>query len=49
MVKSVMDRGLCMDLLEAQQVAIDAIAELFQSEAVREGVTAFIEKRPPKF
>lgn len=48
-VKSVMDRGLCMDLLEAQQVAIDAIAELFQSDAVREGVTAFLEKRPPKF
>ena len=48
-VKAVMDRGLCMDLLEAQQVAIDSIAELFQSEAVREGVTAFIEKRPPKF
>ncbi|HSB77311.1 MAG TPA: enoyl-CoA hydratase-related protein [Candidatus Methylomirabilis sp.] len=48
-VKSVMDRGLCMDLLEAQQVAIDAIAELFQSEAVREGVTAFLEKRPPRF
>jgi enoyl-CoA hydratase len=48
-LKSVMDRGLCMDLLEAQQVAIDAIAELFQSEAVREGVTAFLEKRPPRF
>ena len=48
-VKAVMDRGLCMDLLEAEQVAIDAIAELFQSEAVREGVTAFLEKRPPKF
>jgi len=48
-LKSVMDRGLCMDLLEAQQVAIDAIAELFQTEAVREGVTAFLEKRPPRF
>ncbi len=45
-VKSVMDRGLCMDLLEAQQVSIDAIAELFQSEAVQEGVRAFLEKRP---
>jgi enoyl-CoA hydratase len=47
-VKAVMDRGLCMDLFEAQQVAIEAIAELFQSEAVREGVMAFLEKRPPK-
>jgi len=48
-VKAVMDRGLAMDLLEAQQLAIDAIGELFQSEAVREGVTAFLEKRAPKF
>jgi enoyl-CoA hydratase/carnithine racemase len=48
-VKSVMDRGLHMDLLEAQQVAIDAIGELFQSESVREGVSAFLEKRAPRF
>ncbi len=48
-VKAVMDRGLAMDLLEAQQVAIDAIGELFQSEAVREGVAAFLEKRAPRF
>ena len=48
-VKSVLDRGLHMDLLEAQQVAIDAIGELFQSESVREGVSAFLEKRAPRF
>lgn len=48
-VKAVMDHGLALDLVEAQQVAIDAIAELFQSEAVREGVAAFLEKRPPRF
>ena len=48
-VKAVMDRGLAMDLLEAQHVAIDAIGELFQSEAVREGVMAFLEKRTPRF
>lgn len=48
-VKAVMDRGLAMDLLQAQQVAIDAVGELFQSEAVQEGVTAFLEKRTPKF
>lgn len=48
-VKAVMDRGLAMDLLQAQQVAIQAISELFQSEAVREGVAAFLEKRTPNF
>ncbi len=48
-VKSVLDRGLAMDMLAAEQVAIDAIAELFQSEAVKEGVAAFLEKRPPRF
>lgn len=48
-VKAVMDRGLHMDLLEAEQVAIEAISELFQSEAVQEGVAAFLEKRPPRF
>jgi enoyl-CoA hydratase/carnithine racemase len=48
-VKAVMDRGLAMDLLQAEQVAIDAIGELFQSEAVQEGVMAFLEKRAPRF
>ncbi len=48
-VKAVMDRGLAMDLLEAEQIAIEAISELFQSEAVQEGVAAFLEKRPPRF
>jgi enoyl-CoA hydratase/carnithine racemase len=48
-VKAVMDRGLAMDLLQAQQLAIEAIGELFQSEAVREGVAAFLEKRPPRY
>jgi enoyl-CoA hydratase len=47
-VKAVMDRGLCMDLLEAQQISVEAISELFLSDVVRENVRAFIEKRPPK-
>jgi len=45
-VKAVLDRGLRMDLLAAQQVSVDAISDLFQSEAVQEGVRAFLEKRP---
>jgi enoyl-CoA hydratase/carnithine racemase len=48
-VKGVLDRGLCMAPLEAQQVSTDAISELFQSEAVQEGVRAFLEKRAPRF
>jgi enoyl-CoA hydratase/carnithine racemase len=44
-VKAVMDQGLRMAPLEAQQLAIDAIGELFQSDAVKEGVRAFLEKR----
>jgi enoyl-CoA hydratase len=47
-VKAVMDRGMCVDLLAAQQLSIDAISALFESEAVRDGVQAFLEKRPPK-
>lgn len=48
-VKAVMDRGLAMGMLEAQQLAIEALGALFQSEAVREGVAAFLEKRAPRF
>jgi enoyl-CoA hydratase/carnithine racemase len=47
-VKAVMDRGQCMDLMEAQQVSLDAISDLFQSEALQKGVRAFLEKRPAK-
>ena len=47
-VKAVMDRGMCVDLLAAQQLSIDAISALFESEAVRDGVQAFLEKRPPR-
>ncbi len=44
-VKAVMDRGLCMDGLEAQQISIDAISALFESDAVRDRIQAFLEKR----
>lgn len=47
-VKSVLDRGMCMNMMEAQQVSTDAISELFQCDAVQEGVRAFLEKRPSK-
>jgi enoyl-CoA hydratase len=47
-VKAVLDRGLAMDLFEAQQVAIDTITDLWHTEAVRNGVAAFLEKRPSR-
>jgi len=47
-VKAVLDRGLTMDLFEAQQVAIDTITDLWHTAAVQEGVTAFLEKWPSR-
>jgi len=48
-LKAVMDQGRAMDLLAAQQVSLQAIDTLWQTPAVREGVLAFLEKRPPRF
>ena len=42
-VKAVLDRGLCMDLMEAQQVSVDAISELFQSESVSVAISVTID------
>ena len=42
-VKAVLDRGLCMDLMEAQQVSVDAISELFQSESVNVAIPVTID------
>ena len=47
-VKAVLDRGLAMDMLQAQQVSLEAITELFHSDAVQAGVRAFLEKRAPR-
>jgi enoyl-CoA hydratase len=47
-VKSVLDRGLAMDPIAAQLFSTDAISDLFDSEAVREGVAAFLQKRSAK-
>jgi Enoyl-CoA hydratase/isomerase len=42
-VKAVLDRGICMDLMEAQQVSVDAISELFQSESVSVAIPVTID------
>ena len=44
-IKMVLDHGLCMGPLEAQQLSVHAIAELFQSAAAQAGIRAFLEGR----
>ena len=48
-VKAVLDHGLSMGPLEAQQFSLQAIAELFQAPEVMAGVRAFLGRRrtPP--
>jgi enoyl-CoA hydratase/carnithine racemase len=49
----VMKRQIYEDLTasfgEAQQKAVRLMAETFESADFREGVTSFLEKRPPRF
>jgi enoyl-CoA hydratase/carnithine racemase len=44
-LKMVLDHGLCMGLLEAQQLSVHAIGELFQSAEAQAGIRAFLEGR----
>jgi len=44
-IKRVVDQGLCMDELEAQQLSLQAIEQLFHSPEALENVRAFLEKR----
>jgi len=44
-LKRVLDHGLCMGTLEAQQLSVHAIAELFQSAEAQAGIRAFLEGR----
>jgi enoyl-CoA hydratase len=48
-VKQVIDRGLDMDLKSACALEIDAFALCFASPDPKEGATAFLEKRKPRF
>lgn len=47
-VRSV-DAAFDLPLAEGRQFEIDRIQELFESGEAREGITAFLEKRAPKF
>jgi enoyl-CoA hydratase len=47
--KQVIDRGFDVDLRTGCSLEIDAWALCFASPDAKEGATAFLEKRPPKF
>jgi enoyl-CoA hydratase/carnithine racemase len=48
-IQQAVNRGLNTTLEEGLQIEADLFAKIFQTEDVREGVEAFINKRQPKF
>ena len=48
-VKQVIDTGFEVDLKSACALEVDAFSLCFASPDQKEGTTAFLEKRPPKF
>ena len=48
-IQQAVDRGLSTTLAEGLKVEADLFAKIFQTEDLREGVDAFINKRPPNF
>jgi enoyl-CoA hydratase/carnithine racemase len=48
-IQQAVDRGLSTTLTEGLKIEADLFAKVFQTEDVREGVDAFINKRPPNF
>jgi len=49
LIKQCVDRGLQMTLEEGLRLEIDLFDRVFLAEDVKEGVSAFMEKRTPKF
>lgn len=47
--KRVIDRGLSMSMKDALELEQDAMSEILPGPELKEGVLAFLEKRPPKF
>lgn len=49
LMKKAVDEGISTSLQEGLRIEAKYFGEVFQTEDVKEGVQAFIEKRPPKF
>jgi enoyl-CoA hydratase len=47
--KEAIDRGMEMELSDGNRVEREVFADLFETSDRREGMTAFVEKRPPTF
>ena len=48
-IKDCIDRGADMDLINGCRMESDAFGLIFSSPDQKEGMTAFVEKRPPEF
>ncbi len=48
-IKDAVDRGLDLPLAETGSLVADGMEQSFLSENIREGVQAFLDKRPPRF
>jgi enoyl-CoA hydratase len=49
MVKDCVNRGMQTDIDKAGDIEVEAFGKCFQSGETREGMTAFLDKREPKF
>lgn len=49
LIKEAVDKGVELPLEEGVKIEAQLFARVFQTEDIREGVSAFMEKRAPRF